>query len=131
MKRLTRAGASLITHLGNGAPPKLPRHNNVIQAGLLEDRLSASLITDGRHVPDEFIQLVLKTKGLDRVMVVSDVAPAAGNEMPVTFCFNSMLITLLHGQFVEIARVKVLHDFTLFLKNKYNTSFCRHLPRCH
>ena len=79
MKRLTRAGATLITHLGNGAPPKLPRHNNVIQAGLLEDRLSASLITDGRHVPNEFIQLVLKTKGLVRVMVVSDVAPVAGN----------------------------------------------------
>ena len=78
MKRLTRAGASLITHFGNGVPKKLPRHNNVIQAGLLEDKLSASLITDGRHVPDEFIQLVLKTKGSDRVMVVSDVAPAAG-----------------------------------------------------
>ena len=101
MKRLTRAGASLITHLGNGAPPKLPRHNNVIQAGLLEDRLSASLITDGRHVPDEFIQLVLKTKGLDRVIVVSDVAPAAGTvhfkRNTHDFCFNSMRINFLHG----------------------------------
>ena len=88
LHRLTKAGACLITHFGNGMPPKIPRHNNVIQVGFLEDKLSVSLITDGRHIPDEFIRLVFKIKGMDRVMVISDVTPAAGKILRLTRIFK-------------------------------------------
>ena len=42
----------MFTHLGNGCPIMLPRHNNVIQRVLsLHDRLTICFIGDGVHVP--------------------------------------------------------------------------------
>ena len=51
IKRLTSAGASALTHLGNGVPNVLPRHDNPIWAGLAADGLSAMIIADGHHLP--------------------------------------------------------------------------------
>ena len=46
------AGLSLFTHLGNGCPPLLPRHDNIIQRVLsLRERLTLCFIGDGVHVP--------------------------------------------------------------------------------
>ena len=46
------AGLSLFTHLGNGCPASLPRHDNVIQRVLsLADRMTICFIADGVHVP--------------------------------------------------------------------------------
>ena len=45
------AGARLSTHLGNGCHAVLPRHDNPIWEQLADDRLWASLITDGHHLP--------------------------------------------------------------------------------
>ncbi len=72
------AGASLITHLGNGCPALLPRHDNVILHQLANDSLTAGLITDGHHLPPDFIRIALRCKGPGRVYVVSDMAPIAG-----------------------------------------------------
>ena len=71
-------GAVSATHLGNGIPNLLPRHPNPIWDQLSEDRLAAMLITDGHHVPGSFVQVVLKTKTVGHVIVVSDAAPIAG-----------------------------------------------------
>lgn len=75
---LARAGATSLTHLGNGVPNVLPRHPNVIWAGLADDRLSAMLITDGHHLPASFIKTVVRAKGVERIVVVSDAASLAG-----------------------------------------------------
>ena len=45
------AGARLSTHLGNGAHPMLRRHPNYLWDQLADDRLWASLIVDGHHLP--------------------------------------------------------------------------------
>ena len=64
------------THLGNGAGSKM-RTEEFITAQLAEPRLAASFIADGHHLPDDFLQRALKTKGLDRSILVTDaVAPA-------------------------------------------------------
>ena len=76
--RACDAGATASTHLGNGIPNRLPRHPNPIWDQLDEGRLTATLITDGHHVPDAFIRVVARVKGLDRLVVVSDAAPIAG-----------------------------------------------------
>lgn len=71
------AGASLSTHLGNGAHATLPRHPNYIWEQLAEDRLAASFIVDGHHLPASFLKVALRAKGLDRGILVTDaVAPA-------------------------------------------------------
>jgi N-acetylglucosamine-6-phosphate deacetylase len=72
------AGASLVTHLGNGCPNLLPRHENIIAHQLAADALTAGVITDGNHLPEDFIRIVIKCKGPGRMFVVSDSAPIAG-----------------------------------------------------
>jgi N-acetylglucosamine-6-phosphate deacetylase len=75
---LAETGATGLTHLGNGLPAKINRHENPIYAGLLEDSLKAMIITDGFHIPESFIRLILKVKGVKNTIIVSDSAPAAG-----------------------------------------------------
>lgn len=71
------AGATLSTHLGNGAHASLPRHPNYIWEQLAEDRLAASFIVDGLHLPDSFLRVALRAKGISRSLLVTDaVAPA-------------------------------------------------------
>ncbi|HEY1754823.1 MAG TPA: amidohydrolase family protein [Bryobacteraceae bacterium] len=72
-----RAGATLSTHLGNGAHATLPRHPNYLWEQLAEDRLSASFIVDGMHLPDSFLRVAVRAKGIGRSVLVTDaVAPA-------------------------------------------------------
>lgn len=72
------AGASASTHLGNGLPNQLPRHPNPIWPQIANSHLSAMLITDGHHVPEDFIKSVIRAKSVDKIIVVSDSAPIAG-----------------------------------------------------
>ena len=72
------AGATLVTHLGNGMPNMIHRHNNPIWAALADDRLSAMLITDGEHLPVDSIVTMVRAKGTRKVIITSDVAPVAG-----------------------------------------------------
>ncbi|MCL6516654.1 MAG: amidohydrolase family protein [Alicyclobacillus sp.] len=72
-----RAGATLSTHLGNGAHPVLPRHPNYIWDQLACDDLWASVIADGFHLPDAVLKVFLRAKG-ERVFLVSDVVDLGG-----------------------------------------------------
>lgn len=71
------AGARLSTHLGNGAHPLLPRHPHYIWDQLAEERLWASVIADGFHLPDAFLKVAHKVKG-ERLILVSDAVSLAG-----------------------------------------------------
>lgn len=71
------AGATLSTHLGNGAHSMLPRHPNYLWQQMAEDRLSASFIVDGIHLGKSFLTVALRAKGLERSVLVTDaVMPA-------------------------------------------------------
>ena len=72
------AGAQLSTHLGNGAHGSLPRHPNYIWDQLAEDRLWASIISDGCHVPPSVLKCFLKCKTADRTIITSDVSGFGG-----------------------------------------------------
>jgi len=72
------AGAVLSTHLGNGAAAVLARHPNLIWAQLAEDRLCASFIADGHHLPAETLKSMLRAKGIERSILISDAAALAG-----------------------------------------------------
>ena len=72
------AGLSLFTHLGNGCPLQLHRHDNIIQRALsLADRLSLCFIADGVHVPFPTLRNYLQLAGA-RAIVVTDAMAAAG-----------------------------------------------------
>jgi len=72
------AGASLSTHLGNGAHAILPRHPNYIWAQLACDGLTASFIADGHHLPLDTLKAMLRAKGTLRSFLVSDAVALAG-----------------------------------------------------
>jgi N-acetylglucosamine-6-phosphate deacetylase len=72
------AGARLSTHLGNGVAAILPRHPNLIWAQLADDRLSASFIADGHHLPDDTLKAMVRAKGVARSILVSDAVALAG-----------------------------------------------------
>jgi N-acetylglucosamine-6-phosphate deacetylase len=73
-----RAGARLSTHLGNGIALQLDRHSNPIWSQLADDRLTASFIADGHHLPADTLKAMLQAKGLDRSFLVSDLVALAG-----------------------------------------------------
>lgn len=73
----TSAGATMSTHLGNAAHPSLPKTQNYIWDQLAEDRLTASFIADGIHIPDAFLKAAIRAKGVDKSVLVTDaVMPA-------------------------------------------------------
>jgi N-acetylglucosamine-6-phosphate deacetylase len=78
LKRMVDAGATALTHLGNGLPAQVDRHRNPIWAGLANDDLTAMLIADGQHLPLAVLKTMIRSKGPDRICLVSDASPVAG-----------------------------------------------------
>jgi N-acetylglucosamine-6-phosphate deacetylase len=72
------AGARLSTHLGNGIAQQIPRHLNPIWPQLAEDNLTATVIADGHHLPVDMLQVMLRVKGDDRIILISDQVALAG-----------------------------------------------------
>ena len=74
------AGLSMFTHLGNGCPLLLPRHDNIVQRVLsLAGRFRAiSFIADGAHVPLFALGNYLRLVPQSHVVIVSDAISAAG-----------------------------------------------------
>ena len=95
------AGARLSTHLGNGAHRSLPRHPNYIWDQLADDRLTASLIVDGHHLPAAVVKTFVRTKGPERCILVSDLSGLAG---------------LPAGRYAsELCDLEILHDGRLVI----------------
>ena len=72
------AGATLSTHLGNGAHAVMSRHPNYIWEQMAEDRLAADFIVDGIHIGESFLKVALRAKGLERSILVTDASSPAG-----------------------------------------------------
>src|ERR1017187_6946925 len=71
------AGATMSTHLGKGAHSVLPKTFNYVWDQLAEDRLTASFIVDGIHIPQPFLTCAIRIKGANRSVLVTDaVMPA-------------------------------------------------------
>ncbi len=76
--RACEAGALMSTHLGNGCPQLMHRHKNPVLAQLSEDRLAASVIPDGAHLPPEMLRLFRRVKTPEQIVLVTDAMAAAG-----------------------------------------------------
>jgi N-acetylglucosamine-6-phosphate deacetylase len=79
LQRAIDAGLSMFTHVGNGCPMLMHRHDNIVQRALsLADRLWLCFIADGAHVPFTALGNYLKLAGYDRCIVVTDAIAPAG-----------------------------------------------------
>ena len=83
------AGATMSTHLGNGAHGQIRRHPNYIWDQLADDRLTASLIVDGHHLPAAVVKTFVRAKTIEKCVLVSDITGMAG--MPPGLYENSSL----------------------------------------
>ena len=72
------AGATLATHLGNGCAQLLPRHPNAIWELLAADAVHATLIVDGHHLPPATVKAMVRAKGAERTILITDAMAAAG-----------------------------------------------------
>ncbi|MBV9433299.1 MAG: amidohydrolase family protein [Hyphomicrobiales bacterium] len=75
-----KAGLSLSTHLGNGVPQSVHKLDNTILAQLAEDDLFADFIADGIHIPPHALKVLLRAKGKERSILVTDAVSAAAAE---------------------------------------------------
>jgi N-acetylglucosamine-6-phosphate deacetylase len=89
MSQAIDAGATALTHLGNGLPHMMERHHNPLIDGLAEDRLQAMIIGDGHHVPWNLLRVMLRAKGLARCCLVSDAAPIANHPPGAYACLGT------------------------------------------
>ena len=77
------AGLVLSTHLGNALPQPQPKFLNPLMAQLAEDRLHASFIADGIHIPPTALKVMLRAKGLARSILVTDATSAAATPLGI------------------------------------------------
>jgi N-acetylglucosamine-6-phosphate deacetylase len=73
-----RAGVTLCTHVGNGCPATLPRHDNVMQRLLARDELTACFIPDGVHLPPFTLRNFFRAKPAGKAVLTTDAMSAAG-----------------------------------------------------
>ena len=76
--RAVDAGAGLSTHLGNGSAGMIPRHANSLWPQLADDRLTATMIADGHHLPGDVLKTILRAKGTARCILISDAVAIGG-----------------------------------------------------
>ncbi len=85
-------GFTHITHMYSSCTTVRKRnqrvHAGVIEAAYLLDDMTVELIGDGRHVPKELMQVVVKLKGPDKVALITDSMRAAGSDVTESFLGN-------------------------------------------
>ena len=96
-----KAGATMSTHLGNGAHAELRRHPNYLWDQMANDRLIASFITDGIHIGDNFFRVALRAKGVERSVLVTDAVMPAGCQ-PGDYMLGEIPVTLHPGDRVTL-----------------------------
>ncbi|HIX80461.1 MAG TPA: N-acetylglucosamine-6-phosphate deacetylase [Candidatus Erysipelatoclostridium merdavium] len=72
------AGATSGTHTYNAMTPLTHRNPGVVGAIMSHDQVYAELILDGIHVSFPAAKVLLKAKGLDKVMLITDSIEASG-----------------------------------------------------
>lgn len=72
MAEAVRAGATHVTHLFNGMRGMHHRDPGVAGAALLFDELKMEIIADGIHVVPEMLDLSIRAKGTDGVILITD-----------------------------------------------------------
>lgn len=77
IEKAVAAGATLSTHLGNGAHIQLPRHPNYLWDQLSHDELFATVIADGHHLPKSVLNVFNKVKR-EKMLIISDSVALAG-----------------------------------------------------
>ena len=100
-------GAQIATHLGNGCANMIHRHNNPLWPQLSDDRLMASIIVDGFHLRPEEVRVFYKAKGINNIILTSDVTKLAGMP-PGEYSYDGRDVVLTPDGMVKFPAQNVL-----------------------
>jgi N-acetylglucosamine-6-phosphate deacetylase len=78
LRRAVGAGATGFTHLGNGCPRELDRHDNIVLRVLDTPGLIVSLIPDRIHVSPALFRLIHRARQSNGIYYTADAMSAAG-----------------------------------------------------
>ncbi|MCM1027168.1 MAG: N-acetylglucosamine-6-phosphate deacetylase [Roseburia sp.] len=82
VEQAVRDGYTMATHLYSSMSTIIRengmRRPGVLEAALLLDELDVEVIGDGMHLPPSLLKLIVKTKGPERMILVTDAMRAAG-----------------------------------------------------
>ena len=85
MKTAVENGCSLVTHLYSCTSTITRsqgfRSLGVIESAFLRDELFVEIIADGRHLPPELIEMIVKVKGKEKVALITDSLAIAGTDI--------------------------------------------------
>lgn len=90
-----------VTHLFNAMKGIAHREKNTVTSALLDDNLYCEIIADGFHIDYDNVNLVLKTKPLEKIILISDALPIANSDKAeMEFC--SKKIYLKNGRAADL-----------------------------
>ena len=85
VKRAIEGGANLITHLYSCTSTVTRDHGfrslGVIESAFLRDELYVEIIADGKHLPPDLVNMIVKVKGADKVALITDSLEIAGTDI--------------------------------------------------
>ena len=96
-ERARAAGMTHLTHVCNAMMPIHHLRPTMVTGGMLADDVFAEIITDGVHLSDPMIRLIVRAKGPDRVMVITDAMCAAG-EPDGTYSLGGLRVKVEKGK---------------------------------
>lgn len=80
--RAIDAGYTMATHLYSSMSTIIRENGyrvpGLLEGALLHDEICAEVIADGLHLPPELLKLIYKTKGRERIVLVTDAMRGAG-----------------------------------------------------
>lgn len=77
-EKASKYGAKIIVHTFNAMRALHHREPGILGEGLINDNLFAEINSDGVHLNPKIIQLILKIKGIDRSILITDGTKASG-----------------------------------------------------
>ena len=93
-----QAGATRVTHCFNAMTGLHHRNPGVVGAALLADDIAAELIADGHHVHPAAMRLMVKVKGYQRIMLVTDAMRATDMPEGDEYDLGGQRIMVKNGQ---------------------------------
>lgn len=98
IKKAKKYGLSGITHLFNGMGGVAARQTGLAAIALADDALFCSIILDGQHVDKAGIELAQTSKPKDKLFMVSDAMPPAGEKDKKDFILMGQRIFVRNGR---------------------------------
>lgn len=105
-KRSFERGARLLTHTFNALPPLHHREPGAVGAALLDHRVTCCLIPDGLHLAPAICDLIIRLKGSDRAILVSDratVGTSKGTLVGSSITLNEAVANLIQWNICDLS----------------------------